>query len=108
MLVNKNLGILKEDEVVVFKLNSGEEVIGKIVSADDEEVKLYRPCCIGGNPQTGQMDLLKWMIMADKDKPVPVLRKAIMGYAPPDTNIAELYESKTSSIVKAPAGIIAT
>ena len=103
LVVNKNSGFLKIDEVISLKFTSGEEVIGKIVEVDDAEIKLYRPCSIGANPQTGQMDMLKWMILADKDKPVSVIKTSIMAYGSPDSNIAELYESKTSNIVKASA-----
>lgn len=105
MLINKNSGLIKENEVVLFKMSSGEEVIAKIDSIKEDSVCLHRPCSLVLSQQGPSLN--KWLILADKDKPVEIKFSSIMAYAAPETNAVEHYESVTSNIVKAPAGIIA-
>lgn len=105
MLINKNTGMLKEDETLIFKMTSGEEVIAKIVSINEDSICLYRPCSLVLSQQGPSLN--KWLILADKDKNVEIKLSAIMAYCAPESSAVEHYESITSNIVKAPAGIIA-
>lgn len=104
MLINKNTGSLEAGEVIVMKLSSGEEIIAKIESTDNGVVKLHRPCALGMGP--GGAVLNKWAVLADKDKLVDLKMEFVMATAAPDKEIADHYESITSSIVKAPAGLV--
>ena len=104
MLINKNKGVLEAGEIVVMKLSSGEEVIAKIDSCDNAVLKLQRPCALGMGPNGPMMN--KWSVFADKDKLVELKLEFIMATAAPEKEIADHYESLTSSIVKVPAGIV--
>jgi hypothetical protein len=104
MLINKNTGVLEVGEVVVLKLSSGEEVIARIESKDSDSVKLRRPCALGMGPNGPMMN--KWSVFADKDKLVDLKIEFVMATAAPEKEIADHYESLTSSIVKAPAGLV--
>jgi hypothetical protein len=98
MLINKNTGVLEVGEVIVMKLSSGEEIIAKIESKDLDSVKLHRPCALG--MAAGGAVLNKWAVLADKDKLVELKTEFIMATAAPEKEIADHYESLTSSIVK--------
>lgn len=104
MLINKNKGVLEAGEVVVMKLSSGEEVIARIESNEDGVLKLHRPCALGMGPNGPMIN--KWSVFADKDKLVELKTEFVMATAAPEKDIAEHYESLTSSIVKAPAGLV--
>lgn len=104
MLINKNTGALEAGEVTVMKLSSGEEIIARIESKDGGSVKLHRPCALGMGP--GGATLNKWSVFADKDKLIDLKIEFIMATSAPDKEIADHYESITSSIVKAPAGLV--
>ena len=104
MLINKNKGVLEAGEIVVMKLSSGEEIIAKIESCENAVIKLHRPCALGMGP--GGAVLNKWAVLADKDKPIELKLEFIMATAAPDKEITDHYESLTSSIVKAPAGLV--
>lgn len=105
MLINKNSAQPKKDEITVFKLNSGEEVIGTVSDTSETSVSVYRPCTLG-MAASGQPVMNKWMVFADKDKPIEIKVSSIAAHATPDADMVEYYNSLTSSIVKAPAGII--
>ena len=104
MLINKNKGVLEAGEVVVMKLSSGEEIIARIESSEGGVLKLHRPCALAMGP--GGAVLNKWSVLADKDKLVDLKLEFIMATAAPEKDIADHYESVTSSIVKAPAGLV--
>lgn len=44
---------LKVDEIYTFKLNSGEEIVAKIVSIGEGHVNITEPVSIGPNPNGG-------------------------------------------------------
>lgn len=104
MLINKNTGKLEAGEVLVMKLSSGEEVIAKIESVDGNTIKLYRPCTLGMSANGPVIN--KWVVFADKDKLVELKSEFILATCPPEKQIADHYESLTSDIVKAPAGLV--
>lgn len=56
------------NEVYTFKLNSGEEVIGKVSSVDDDTIELSEPLSVAPNPQG--MGLIPSMFTAEQDKNV--------------------------------------
>ena len=100
MLINKNTNSFDPDNIVVLKMHSGEEVMGRVKEKDDTHVHLYRPCSLGMGP--GGPALNKWLVFGDKDCAVPVrLSEIAAGPVKPDREIAEHYESITSNIVKA-------
>jgi hypothetical protein len=43
----------KIDEIYTFKLNSGEEIVAKLVGTDENYVQLTEPVSIGPSPQGG-------------------------------------------------------
>lgn len=56
------------NEVYTFKLNSGEEVVGKVLSIDDGTIELSEPLSVAPNPQG--MGLIPSMFTAEQDKNV--------------------------------------
>ena len=92
--------------MLVFKITTGEELLARIDSVTDTELMLYRPCSLGMT-QNGP-SLNKWLVFADKDQPLMMLRSCIIAHATPDDEVRSHYESITSNIVKASADILNT
>lgn len=96
MLVRKDTQ-LKEDEVISFKLSSGEEIIGKVVSFNDKEVVVHRPFQLAAT-QTG-LTLLPFLMMAN-DNSDPTFRfSSIVATYAPASSFKTAYESSSSDLV---------
>lgn len=104
MLINNKKDNFEADDVVVLKLISGEEVIAKIDSVQDDTIMLYRPCALGMTSNGPSLN--KWIVFANKDLPVPVKLSSLLSHATPDTEVRDHYESATSNIVKAGAEVL--
>lgn len=104
MLINKNSGLLKEDEIVILKMSSGEEIITKIVSVNEDTITIYRPCSLVISQQGPSLN--KWLLLSDKEKNIEIKTNNIMAYSAPEPDAVNHYESMTSNIVKAPASLV--
>ncbi len=69
-MMNLNL-----EEVYTFKLTSGEELVGKVVSVNDSYVELSHPLSIAPNHQG--MGLMPSMFTAEPDKNVRLNTNAV-------------------------------
>jgi len=67
------------NEVYTFKLTSGEEVISKVVSIDENTMQLSNPLSVAPNPQG--MGLMPSMFTAEQDKNVTLNTNMITMYA---------------------------
>jgi len=105
MLINKNSAHPQKDEITVVKLTSGEEIIATVSDINEIHISLYRPCTLGIG-QGGHPVMNKWMVFADKDKPVEIKTSSIVAFATPDSDMAAHYTTLTSNIVTAPAGLV--
>ena len=45
MLENKE-AVFKEDKIIAFRINTGDEIIGKITSFDSQSVTVKKPCTL--------------------------------------------------------------
>ena len=87
-------------DVRIFKLISGEEVLAKVEELDGGvRWLLTDPRMLGMNPQTGQPNMMPFM-MLNQDRPVTIDRSAVIAISasvPPE--MEKKYVSDTSGIL---------
>ena len=70
------------EEIKVFKINTGEEIITRVTDEDDVSYTLDRPrvVAIAPNPQTGQMSVTLIPLFAvDQDGQATIYKSAVVG-----------------------------
>lgn len=80
--------------IQVFKMNSGEEFIGKVVDETVVSYTITKPMCLV--PAERGLQFAPFMMLADQDKPVTVPKPVI--YSTPSEKLIAQYESVTSGI----------
>lgn len=95
---------LETNEVYTFKLSSGEEVIGKVVSQDDISIELGTPLSIAPNPQG--MGLMPSMFTAEQDKNITLNTNTVTMYAETADAVRIKYIEATTGITTASKKIV--
>ena len=80
---------IKENEVYTFKLNSGEEVIGKVLSVSGNYITLNEPLSVAPGPQG--LGLIGSIFTAEADSPVMLNINSVTMYTDTDDNIKVKY-----------------
>jgi hypothetical protein len=96
MLINKNssCGV---DDVVVFKVVTGEEIVAKIVEITDECFIVDRPCTV--LPSQQGVGLIQSLICADINIKTPIYKSNIIMYAPVMDDIEKHYLKTTTGLI---------
>lgn len=87
----------KEGDVISFKLNSGEEIVGKFVKEDGDKFVVNNPLgmMIGNG---GQYGLAPYMMTVDPKQPFTFRRDAIVAISKTVDDTAKSYIEATSGI----------
>lgn len=96
MLISKR-SQLTEGEIISFKISSGEEIIGKVVSFNDTEVVVHRPFQLAAT-QTG-LTLMPFLMMASDDVDPAFKFSSIVAIYRPAASFKTAYESTASDLV---------
>lgn len=96
MLIRKDTQITV-NEVISFKLSSGEEIIGKVVSFSDKEVVVHRPFQLAAT-QSG-LTLLPFLMMADDNLDPTFRYSSIVATYAPASSFKTAYESAATDLV---------
>ena len=88
---------LKPNEVYTFKLNSGEELVAKVVSANDNLIGLEEPVSIAPGPQGG-MGLVPSMFTADPKAEIRLNTNSVSIFAPTEDSVKMKYLEATTGI----------
>jgi hypothetical protein len=88
---------IKKDEVWVFKLNSGEEIVTKVVEVTDSEIVIHDPLSVAPGPQG--MGLIPSLFTADPKAETRLNKNSISIYALADATIKSKYIEATTGIV---------
>jgi len=86
----------KTNEVYTFKLNSGEELIAKVLSSDNNYIKISEPVSVAPGPQG--MGLLPSMFTADPKAEVTLNTNSVAVSALTDDNVKTKYIQATTGI----------
>jgi hypothetical protein len=85
------------NEVYTFKLNSGEELISKVVKIEDNLVFLHEPVSVAPGPQG--VGLIPSLFTADPKGETRLNINAIAIVAPTDEGVRAKYIQATSGII---------
>jgi hypothetical protein len=88
--------ILKIGSVTTFKLNSGEELIAKVLEVNDNWVEIETPVSVAPGPQG--LGLVPSMFTADADEKVRLNIASVAIYAPTDDSVRMKYIEATTGI----------
>ena len=87
------------DEILIFKLISGEELISKVKSYEDKWINLDNPRILAMHPKEG-LQLVPLMMMADKSQQMSLMRTSITSFTDKiQEQIKEAYCEETSLIL---------
>jgi hypothetical protein len=100
MLIEKSW---KVDDICTVKMSSGEEIITKIVAADDSSITMSKPLSvqISQDPQTGRVGLQMvpgFALTVGLDAKLKVGLNNVMFVAPTEESIKKSYLANTSSL----------
>ena len=87
---------IKTNEVYTFKLNSGEELIAKVISVNDKEIKVEEPVSVAPGPQG--MGLVPSMFTADPSSEIMLNTNSITMYGTTEDNVRNKYVEATTGI----------
>jgi hypothetical protein len=104
MLVNKAASF-KEDDIIGFKLSTGEEIIGKVAEITDDTIVIDKPCTLG-MAQNGQLALSPASYMADMEKPVSYFKAHIVAWFATHGDLESGYRTETGGIQVPPQGLV--
>lgn len=82
--------------VYTFKLNSGEELIAKVVGIGDDSVEIENPVSVAPGPQG--MGLVPSLFTADPDKNPQLNNHSVSVYAPTEDGVRMKYLEATTGI----------
>jgi hypothetical protein len=88
--------ILKIGSVTTFKLNSGEELIAKVLEVNDNWVEIETPVSVAPGPQG--LGLVPSMFTADADEKVRLNIASVAIYALTDDSVRMKYIEATTGI----------
>jgi hypothetical protein len=84
------------DEVYTLKLNSGEELITKIVKDDGSYLQINDPVSVAPGPQG--MGLVPSMFTADPEHPIMLNKSSVTVYGKTEENVKNKYIEATTGI----------
>jgi|TARA_B110000503_G_scaffold16411_1_gene23353 hypothetical protein len=100
MLVISNY---KKGDVITIKLSTGEEVVARFDSDNDNEVKIVKPTVLTLNPQDGTVMLVAWLMSIDTmtSDAVNIYKSQIVAISKPHKGISDGYLHSTTGIARA-------
>lgn len=84
------------DEIYTFKMNSGEELVAKVISITDHMVTIKDPVSIAPSPQG--MGLIPSLFTADHDKNIVLNTNNVALYGMTEVAIRSKYIEATTGI----------
>jgi hypothetical protein len=81
--------------LLVLKLLTGEEVLGRFVNETDSEIHIKKPSTLAMGQQG--MGIVPWMMTAQPET-TKLNKHTVIAHAPTDAEIAKAYIEATSSI----------
>jgi len=86
------------DEIQTIKLASGEELVAKVIKAEDGMLIIRQPVSIAPNPNGGAPMLIPSMFTAEMDKDVIMYATSISMIAPTREEVKVSYIKATTGI----------
>jgi len=93
----------KTGDVVTLKLNSGEELIGKLIEEKDDVYRIKTPLTLVMSQQG--VGLQQYLFTAESDKTHSFKKSSVTIITKTMKQFSDAYQKQTSGIVTAPAGL---
>ena len=93
----------KNGDIVTLKLNSGEELVGKLQAEKDDAFMIKTPLTLVMNGQG--LGLQQYLFTGEPDKAYEFKKTSITVITKTIKQFADVYQQQTSNIVMAPAGL---
>jgi len=90
-MTEENLLLSEEDEVKVFKLVTGEEIVTRVTKASEQFFVIEVPLEIRYNSIEQRLFLSRWKMGSDYSKVMTLSGYSIVSVSGPDSNILENY-----------------
>ena len=103
MLVSRGY---QEGDIVSFKLTTGDEIVARITSSNDDEFEIAKPCTVMPGPQG--MGLIQSLFTADADVNVKLQKQHVIMHAPSIDQMQKHYIKTTTGIEPVTRGSIIT
>lgn len=88
---------IKIGEIYTFKMNSSEEVLGKVAELGEDHVKVENPVSLGPTPN-GQVGLIPSLLTYDHNIPVTINTNSIAMIAETEESIKNKYVQATTGL----------
>jgi len=90
-MTEENLLLSEEDEVKVFKLVTGEEIVTRVTKASEQFFVIEVPLEIRYNSIEQRLFLSRWKMGSDYSKVMTLSGYSIVSVSGPDSNVLENY-----------------
>jgi hypothetical protein len=95
----------KKGDVMTVKCSTGEEVVARFDSEDDNALNVVKPTVLTINPQDGKAMLIPWIMSIDtkSNDPVFIGKAQVVAITKTEKNLADGYMQSTTGITTATA-----
>lgn len=93
MLIEKNI---TENSIVAIKVSTGEEMIAKLISQNEDSIKVRKPMAFVRMQQS--MGLMPWMATPEPDAELTIDKKFVMVLTNCEKTLSKQYIETTSGI----------
>jgi hypothetical protein len=93
----------KNGDVVTLKLNSGEELVGKLIEENEDVYRIKTPLTLVMSQQG--VGLQQYLFTAESDKTHSFKKSSVTIITKTMKQFADAYQTQTSGLVTAPAGL---
>ncbi len=86
---------IKKGSIVTVKLNSGEELVARFESEDDDSLNISKVRTVAHGQQG--LGIIPWM-MTSQTATISINKSTVVAYTPTDEEIAKSYQENTTDI----------
>lgn len=86
---------IKKGSIVTVKLNSGEELVARFESEDDDYLNISKVRTVAHGQQG--LGIIPWM-MTSQTATISINKSTVVAYTPTDEEIAKSYQESTTDI----------
>lgn len=91
-----SFNLINSNQVITFKLNSGEEIIAKVIMTNNDYIVIGNPVSIAPTPQGMQM--VPSLFTSDSSADITLRTSSISMFGPTDESLANKYIEVTTGI----------
>ena len=86
---------IKKGSIITVKLNSGEELVARFETEDDDSLNISKVRTVAHGQQG--LGIIPWM-MTSQTATISINKSTVVAYTPTDDGIAKSYQENTTDI----------